>query len=273
MLLKNNIDKYITKKLDNYYIRSTEHYDDVLFDTNGDETIKALKEYYNKEISRNYNNFNYEKHWRDKLKNISKYERMICKCFIHSVNFQDHNYRSYMADYFFYKEFIILKRSENSQFGNNFTSYDFYAHNFSNDVLFFIKYVKLTASGFNGLNFLTEHPEYFRSNCNEFESICKREYEMIKQEKEELERLKNENIEKIEYYKSLEQQIKDIEDEKQKLIEEKNKMKIVKEKLTLMKKQFENEKKQFENEKIKFENEKKQFQINNVDVDNYFDDV
>ena len=94
-------------------------------------------------------------------------------------------------------------------------------------------------------------------------------------QKETLEDLIKQNTNNIDYYKTLETQIREVESEKEKvkqeyikIKEEKEKMRIVRQKLASMKLELEKEKKEFEEQKHKIK-------VECLDIDKYFenDDV
>jgi len=117
---------------------------------------------------------------------------------------------------------------------------------------------------------MIENPKYFMTNCAEFESTCKKEYALIKEQKEELARLIKEQIENQEYYNELEKRITQVESkervvehERQKIQEERAYFFAVKQKLDLMKREL-------DRERDAFEKEKREQEIKNIDLDDYF---
>jgi hypothetical protein len=125
---------------------------------------------------------------------------------------------------------------------------------------------------------MLQNPQYFMTNCVEFEETCKKEYAIIKEQKqelervieeqnkhkEELERMIEEQVENREYYRELEKKIGVIEYERQKIQEERARMFAVKQKLDLMKQEL-------QLERDAFEKEKKVHDIKNIDLDDYFE--
>ena len=87
---------------------------------------------------------------------------------------------------------------------------------------------------------------------------------IMKEKQIELDKIILENQQKINYYKSLEQQIIDVNKEKELVKEEKRKIAIVKQKMA-------QQKKDFDEEKFKFELEKDR--INDIDVDKFINSV
>jgi hypothetical protein len=121
----------------------------------------------------------------------------------------------------------------------------------------------------NLLQFYSTHPEYFKTNCSEFESICKKEHGLIQKQKEELKLLIEENTNKINYYKELEQQIESIEIVKSGLKEELDKIKIEKECLSIVKQKLSIIQLDIDKERKELEEEKNKLKTNNFDIDKY----
>jgi hypothetical protein len=274
-IMKYNIEKLITEKLDLFYNKSFDHHDAILFDKDGNEIVKKLKDQLNERARMNPRDstIKTQLQYIDKsgYPTDSKFIKSY-KCFnisISQYNFGGGGYNT--CGYSFFKYFVVIIRHP-AGYDRPYNP-EIYTYNLSNDLLFCIKNFQLDVEGGFKLKYLEEHPEYFKSNCSEFESICKKEYETINQQKEELQKLKNENTEKIDYYKSLELKIKDvekqqlkIEEEKKAIKEEKSKMMIVKQKLSDMKLEIEKERKELEKEKTKNK-------IENVDIDKYFNEA
>ena len=175
-------------------------------------------------------------------------------------------------------------------------------HNLPNNILFFLKTIYLNNTNnisvcgleINQLiNFYDKNTNYFKSkndiHYKKLELKYKEEKEMIergknklllekdqfekyqagiimkeKEKQTELDKLILENQQKIDYYKSLEQQIIDVNKEKEIIKEEKRKIAIVKEKMA-------QQKREFDEEKFKFELEKDR--INDIDVDKFINSV
>ena len=125
----------------------------------------------------------------------------------------------------------------------------------------------------SGLKLYNDHPEYFKQNCSEFESICKREYEMIQIKKDELQRLIDENVANIDHYRSLEDQIKTLADEKQAIYNDRQKLKEERDTLVIVKHKLAKMKADIDQERQAFEEEKNKLNASPIDIDinTYFD--
>ena len=169
------------------------------------------------------------------------------------------------------KNFIIVQLINSWQNGSN-DFYEFHNHSLLTDMLFALKHFQIKnehSCVTNLLKFFSVHPEYFKTNCSEFESICKKEHELIQKQKEELELLIEENINKIEYYKELEQQIETIEIVKSGLKEELDKIKMEKECLSIVKQKLSIMQSDIDKERKELEEDKKKLRTNNFDMDKY----
>ena len=147
-------------------------------------------------------------------------------------------------------------------------------HNFSNDILFTIKHFQIPRStGFEetGLKIYNEHPEYFKTQCCEFETICQKERQLMDKQKETLEDLIRQNTDNIDYYKTLENEIREVESEKEKIQEEYTKIKEEKEKMRIVRQKLAAMKLDLQKEKQQFEEEKNKIKVESLDIDKYFD--
>jgi hypothetical protein len=203
-----------------------------------------------------------------------------------------HNRSSRHDTFYVFKKFLISKVPSSYCGQHDRYNIGIHKHNLPNNILFSLKTINFNDINNNGLNinklitFYDKNTNYFKSNSDihyeKLELKYKQEKEMIEQgknklllEKEdksilikekqtELDKLILENQQKIDYYKSLEQQIIDVNKEKDIIKEEKRKIAIVKEKMA-------QQKRDFDEEKFKFELEKDR--INDIDVDKFINSV
>ena len=267
-IMKSNIEKILSDKISNFYNRDFDH-DKILFDGQFDsgiidKCISAL----NIQISQNQNLKN------NSLANIellNQSKKTKSKCF--TLNPVYENPCNQRRNLFVFKNFIIVQLINSWQNGSN-DFYEFYNHSFPTDMLFALKHFQIKndyGSVPNLLKFYSDHPEYFKTNCSEFESICKKEHDEIQKQKEELKLLIEENMKKIEYYKELEQQIETIEIVKSGVKEELEKIKIEKECLVIVKQKLSIMQSDIDKERKELEEEKNKLKTNNFDIDKYLD--
>ena len=265
-IMKTTVEKTMTDKIGSFYNRSFDNHEAVLFDVDpgdiGKKCIASLQTQigHNSSLRTTYN------------LNIKTIEENTGKCFVLDPVRESHNNQQRRRFYVF-KNFIIIQ-TINSWPGAT-DNYEFCNHLFPTDMLFALKHfqIKDDYSCIHGmLKIYNEHPEYFKQNCSEFESVCKREYEEIQKQKEHLKQLINENTAKIDYYRGLEEQIRQvdaeklaIEEEKAKLNEQKNLLSIAKQKISAMKADVERERLQLEEEKAKCKAE-------NFDMDKFLEE-
>jgi hypothetical protein len=265
-IMKATVEKTMTDKIGSFYNRSFEQYETVLFDVDpgdiGKKCIASLQTQmgHNSSLTATYKS------------NIKAIEGNIGKCFVLDPVRESHNNQQRRRFYVF-KNFIIIQIINSWQGATD--NYEFCNHLFPTDMLFAFKHfqIKDDYNCIHGiLKIYNEHPEYFKQNCSEFESICKREYEEIQKQKDHLKQLINENTAKIDYYRGLEEQIRQvdaeklvIEEEKAKLNEQKNLLSIAKQKISAMKADVERERLQLEEEKAKFKTE-------NFDMDKFLEE-
>jgi len=252
-IMKATVEKTMTDKIGSFYNRSFNNHETVLFDVDpGDIGKKCIASLH-------------------KL-NIKAIEENTGKCFVLDPVRESHNNQQRRRFYVF-KNFIIIQTINSWQGATD--NYEFCNHLFPTDMLFALKHfqIKDDYNCIHGmLKIYNEHPEYFKQNCSEFESVCKREYEEIQKQKDHLKELINENTAKIDYYRGLEEQIRQmeaeklaIEEEKAKLNEQKNLLSIAKQKISAMKADVERERLQLEEEKAKFKAE-------NFDMDKFLEE-
>lgn len=203
MLMKSNVDKVVSDKLDLFYNKESKvskKHEEILFDEDGGEGISNV-----------YNLL--DDNTKEYLENSDK------KCFSFTVSTHYGWCRAY-----YYKNIIICKASDNNR-RDGWSNY--YKHNFTTPVLFVLKtfvpydkqYIKngysesrgiLNTPNFfqQGIDLITEHPEYFQNiNSSDFEEICRKEYNDIEEKKIKLENLIEDYTNKKEYYESLEKQV------------------------------------------------------------------
>lgn len=252
-IMKATVEKTMTDKIGSFYNRSFDNHEAVLFDIDpgdiGKKCIASLQTTYNL--------------------NIKTIEENTGKCFILDPVRESHNNQQRRRFYVF-KNFIIIQ-TINSWPGAT-DNYEFCNHLFPTDMLFALKHFQIRDdyNCIHGmLKIYNEHPEYFKQNCSEFESVCKREYEEIQKQKDHLKELINENTAKIDYYRGLEEQIRQvdaeklaIEEEKAKLNEQKTLISIAKQKISAMKADVERERLQLE----------AKFKAENFDMDKFLEE-
>jgi hypothetical protein len=272
-IMKSNIEKAITEKLDDFYKKKIDDLDSILFDKDGADIVKKTISFLNNCMS--YHHFAGVEATKKKINEINKSVRTHgYKCFVlHSCHYRynqgnDNNY------IYVFKQFMITNIIPAGYRHGDQEQPQYSQHNLPNDILFTIKHFQIPESGGfegSGLKIYNEHPEYFNTNCCDFETVCKRERQLMDKQKETLEDLIKQNTNNIEYYKTLETQIREVESEKEKvqqeykkIKEEKEKMRIVRQKLAAMKLDLEKEKKEFEEQKHKMK-------VECLDIDKYFE--
>ena len=261
-IMKTTIQNTISEKLGNFYNRSFDH-DNVLFDTEPGDICKQCLGSLQTQIGSN-------PQLRTTLQPAIKIlETSNTKCFM--ANPVHEAGTSMRRQIYIFKTFIIIKTINSWTNGSN-EHCEFHSHNMPSDILFAVKTFQMK-NDYNciasGLKIYNDHPEYFRQNCSEFESICKREYEMIQAKKDELQRLIDENVANTDHYRGLENQIKTLADEKQTIEEEKNKLKEGKEQLLLAKQKIAAMKADIEKERQQLEEEKTKHRADNFDMDGF----
>jgi len=271
-IMKSNIEKAITEKLDDFYKKKFDDVDSVLFDTDGTDIVKKAISWLKTIMSSVHQSPIGRKHIQKQINDLKQFARTDgYKCFIlhrchYAGNGNDNN-----TIYIF--KHIMISNAKPAQSHNDPDRPSYCKHNLPNDILFTIKHFQMPRSnGFEpALKIYDEHPEYFNTNCCDFETVCKRERQLMDKQKETLEDLIKQNTNNIEYYKTLETQIREVESEKEKvqqeykkIKEEKEKMRIVRQKLAAMKLDLEKEKREFEEQKHKMK-------VECLDIDKYFE--
>jgi hypothetical protein len=272
-IMKSNIEKAITQKIDDFYKKKFDDVDSILFDKDGTDIVKKAISWLETMMSSCYQNPIGRQNIQKQINDLKQFARTDgYKCFILNSSHYTGNGYDTNAIYIFKHVMITNARPAGSNH-NDPDRPNYCKHNLPNDILFTIKHFQIPRStGFEpSLKIYDEHPEYFNTNCCEFETICKRERQLMDKQKETLEDLIKQNTNNIEYYKTLETQIREVESEKEKvqqeykkIKEEKEKMRIVKQKLAAMKVELEREKREFEEQKHKIK-------VEALDIDKYFE--
>ena len=220
-IMKATVEKTMTDKIGSFYNRSFDNHETILFDVDpGDIGKKCIAYLQTKWIGHNPDKNALNVH---KLK-VKTIEENTGKCYVLDPVRESHNNQQRRRFYVF-KNFIIIQTINSWQGATD--NYEFCNHLFPTDMLFALKHFQIRDdySCIHGmLKIYNEHPEYFKQNCSEFESVCKREYEEIQKQKEQLQELINENTAKIDYYRGLEEQFRQMEAEKLAIEEEKAKL-------------------------------------------------
>lgn len=266
--MKASIEKTMTDKLNHFYNRSFDDHDAVLFDIDGTDIVKKTIVALETNRHNGYMSAEGRKLAQQELNELGQIVKTSGnKCFKLACSHYTGNGNDTNAIYIF-KHFMI---------SNSKLSYDnvdrpvYIKHNLANDILFTIKHFQMPHSGgFEApLKLYRDHPEYFKRNCSEFESICKREYDAIQTKKDELQGLIDENQAKIGHYCELEEQIQAVEVEKLAIEEEKTKLKEGKEQLLLAKQKIAAMKADIEKERQQLEEEKTKHRADNFDMDGF----
>lgn len=263
-IMKTTIQNTMSEKIGNFYNRSFDH-DDVLFDTEPGDICKQCVGSLQTQIGGN-------PQLRITLQPAIKIlETSNTKCFM--ANPVHEAGTSTRRQIYIFKTFIVIKTINSWTNGSN-EHCEFHSHNMPSDTLFAIKTFQMK-NDYNciasGLKLYSDHPEYFRQNCSEFESICKREYEMIQIKKDELQRLIDENVANIDHYRGLEDQIKTLADEKQAIDNDRQKLKEERDTLAIVKHKLAKMKADIDRERQAFEEEKNKLSTSTIDINTYFD--
>lgn len=268
-IMKTTIQNTMSEKLSNFYNRSFDH-DDVLFDKDGTDIVKKTNVFLETNKNNGYMSVEGRKMAQQKINELAQLIKTNgYKCFNLSCSQYTGNGNNSNTIYIF-KHFLI---SNSKQSHDNTDRPVYIKHNLTNDILFAIKYFQIPHSGGfeTGLKLYNDHPEYFKQNCSEFESICKREYEMIQAKKDELQRLIDENVTKTDYYRGLEDQIKTLADEKQAIDNDRQKLKEERDTLAIVKHKLAKMKADIDRERQAFEEEKNKLSTSTIDINTYFD--
>ena len=267
--MKQNVDKIVTERISEFYSPLEPRSEEVLFD-------KPVPEYIISSAIQNEVRLN---NHSSKILEIKELNNKKCFEFESRLPYSN----CFGIVWILKKGFIYSAFSGPSGFY-------YIQHTIPTHVLFAIKFVGIVQVNNQGgpplqhlQRFYSTNPQYFQPNCVEFEEICQREHAEIKKQKEELEelthqsneimeeahRIIDENVEKKEYYESLDRRLQQIVLDEEKIREEKQKMLFVKERLLEMKAEIEKERQELEKEKQKFISQKNK----SIDIDKCFEDL
>ena len=288
--LKESIGKVVTDKINTFYKPQSAKMEDIIFDTIVNTQGELTKTKLEQELER-YNpakttNIEQIKWYTERYKLILKVKNQKYFCISTYCYNGCGNGDTYKMLYIF-KNVILVGYKYRQDFNIN----DYIPHSIPLHLLLVLKLVNTKYITNNPpditidslIKVSTEHPEYFQPNSVEFETICQREHAEIKKQKEELEelthqsneimeeahRIIDENVEKKEYYESLDRRLQQIVLDEEKIREEKQKMLFVKERLLEMKAEIEKERQELEKEKQKFISQKNK----SIDIDKCFEDL
>ena len=258
-IMKATVEKTMTDKIGSFYNRSFDAHETVLFDVDpgdiGKRCIASLQTQMGPLVK----------------SNIKTIQENAGKCFIIDPVRESHT--NQRRRFYVFKKFIIIQIVGNWQ--GAVDNHEFYNHLFPTDMLFALKHFQIK-DDYNCvlglLKIYSDHPEYFKQNCSEFESVCKKEYEEIRKQKEQLQALMSENTAKIDYYRGLEEQIQQVEAEKLAIEEERLRLKEGKELLSMAKQKISAMKAEIERERLLLEEEKAKFKSENFDMDKFLDE-
>jgi hypothetical protein len=258
-IMKATVEKTMTDKIGSFYNRSFDDHETVLFDVDpgdiGKRCIASLQTQMGPLVK----------------SNIKTIQENVGKCFMIDPVRESHT--NQRRRFYVFKKFIIIQIINSWQ--GAVDHHEFYNHLFPIDMLFALKHfqIKDDYSCVSGLlKIYGDHPEYFKQNCSEFESVCKREYEEIRKQKEHLQALMDENTAKIDYYCGLEEQIRQVEADKLAIEEERLRLKEGKELLSMAKQKISVMKADIERERLQLEEEKAKFKSENFDMDKFLDE-
>lgn len=286
--VKTNVDKVVTERISAFYNQPWNELDEMVFDDNcANSIIEKVIEYFKPS--------NVQWAGCEKVA-LPRYNKILelrgQKCFAqinvgHGIP-SGYDMATYFSRYIFKHSYITVTHPSR---GN--PQYEFKTHTIPTQVLLPIK---ISCGGVfdksdNGMPATTnkirlgfenlqrqykETPHVFKPNCIEFEQICQREYAEIKKQKEEFEELTeeahkilDENVEKKEYYASIDARLEQLVIDEEKIKEEKQKLFIVKERLLEMKEELERERQEFEVEKQKLREQRNK----SIDIDKCFEDL
>ena len=258
-IMKATVEKTMTDKIGSFYNRSFDAHETVLFDVDpgdiGKRCIASLQTQMGPLVK----------------SNIKTIHENAGKCFIIDPVRESHT--NQRRRFYVFKKFIIMQIVNSWQ--GAVDNHEFYNHLFPTDMLFALKHFQIRddySCVLGLLKIYSDHPEYFKQNCSEFESVCKREYEEIRKQKEQLQALMSENTAKIDYYRGLEEQIQQVEAEKLAIEEERLRLKEGKELLSMAKQKISVMKAEIERERLLLEEEKAKFKSENFDMDKFLDE-
>ena len=258
-IMKATVEKTMTDKIGSFYNRSFDAHETVLFDVDpgdiGKRCIASLQTQMGPLVK----------------SNIKTIQENAGKCFMIDPVRESHT--NQRRRFYVFKKFIIIQIVNSWQ--GAVDNHEFYNHLFPTDMLFALKHFQIRddySCVLGLLKIYSDHPEYFKQNCSEFESVCKREYEEIRKQKEQLQALMDENTAKIDYYRGLEEQIQQVEAEKLAIEEERLRLKEGKELLSMAKQKISVMKADIERERLQLEEEKTKFKSENFDMDKFLDE-
>jgi hypothetical protein len=258
-IMKAIVEKTMTDKIGSFYNRSFDDHETVLFDVDpgdiGKRCIASLQTQMGPLVK----------------SNIKTIQENAGKCFMIDPVRESHT--NQRRRFYVFKKFIIIQIVNSWQ--GAVDNHEFYNHLFPTDMLFALKHFQIKddySCVLGLLKIYSDHPEYFKQNCSEFESVCKREYEEIRKQKEQLQALMDENTAKIDYYRGLEEQIRQVEADKLAIEEERLRLKEGKELLSMAKQKISVMKADIERERLQLEEEKTKFKSENFDMDKFLDE-
>ena len=258
-IMKATVEKTMTDKIGSFYNRSFDAHETVLFDVDpgdiGKRCIASLQTQMGPLVK----------------SNIKTIQENAGKCFMIDPVRESHT--NQRRRFYVFKKFIIMQIVNSWQ--GAVDNHEFYNHLFPTDMLFALKHFQIRddySCVLGLLKIYSDHPEYFKQNCSEFESVCKREYEEIRKQKEQLQALMDENTAKIDYYRGLEEQNRQVQAEKLSIEEERLRLKEGKELLSMAKQKISVMKAEIERERLLLEEEKAKFKSENFDMDKFLDE-
>jgi len=199
--LKHKIGQYVNSQLLSFYCRPS--HDNTLFDKEGDTLLAKIHDTFK------------EKNWTQL---VDEYQGCLFpknkRCFW---------LKEGDSTFYFYERCVVVTGFHYLYaFQDSEMHFSIMPHSLNLDMLRTIKHFQLSKRGNleQGLTLYRVHPEFFHSNCTEFEAICSREYQDIREKQAVLDRLIQEG--------------ETIEMERQKLNEEKRQWGLIKEKLGRM---------------------------------------
>jgi hypothetical protein len=200
-IMKDKIGQFINRRILSFY--NTPSHNITLFDSDGESILKSAEEAFTK---KNWTNLLQEHYFS--LKQTNK------RCF--RINMKE-------SSYFFFEKCVVVTGTPYlyAFSDNSGLRFSIFPHSLRSDMLRTIKHFQLNhyENLEHGLSMYRVHPQFFHSNCTDFENVCEEEYRQIHDKKKELEK---------------------IEEEHEKLLDEKKKWLFVKEKMAQMNVDLEN---------------------------------
>jgi hypothetical protein len=270
--VKTNVDKVVIDRLSKFYNPSSLELDNIIFDEEpATYAIQSCIEQCERNV-RSCTDMATNKYYSTMLEDAKTLsgQKMFTICLPQSSGYSG-GYLGYV-----FKNYILEPWC-----GGSPVTYGCFKHPFPSSVLLTLKvYSKPNTNGVlrttQLINYYEEHPQYFQPNCIEFERICKQEHEEIARQKEEFgelieesHRILDENVDKKEYYASLDARLDQIRIDEERIKEEKQKLLIVKERLLEMKSELERERQSIEEEKRKLREQKEK----SIDINQCFADL